>query len=151
MIVTIFKWTFNFNIWEWNMVITNIPFFFAGIIFCLLLIGFLYLYKKLPWNAISLFLLSIFSPIYHICYLSIHVTFDTLFSFYKFCPINDISIYGLSLMFIDMFFANSSFMFNFVLVLPIVGKMKNTMSARYTIAFLSLFIIFFSGIFIYNF
>ena len=33
MLVNFFNWEFNFNVWEWNLVITNIPFFFAGYLY----------------------------------------------------------------------------------------------------------------------
>lgn len=105
----------HINIYEWGLDVTNLLF---------LIVAITLLYKRFYLVAIPFFMISLFSSLYHICYSPLHITLDTQLSFFFMCPINDSRIYGMTLMFLDIFFATSCVSFLFVFVLPIY-KEKN--------------------------
>lgn len=127
-------------IYEFNLVLTNIPFLIPAIIF---------FYKLLFIPGILFICITFASGFYHICFLPKHLHWITNYVFYGLCPINNVIDYGISLMFLDIWCATacSYALFIFLLPIHIIKKRENEnlikrfVYYRYSIMCLGLFIV----------
>lgn len=119
-----------FNICEHLLVDTNLLFLASSYIFA---------YKGYIFISLSYFILTIVSATYHICYLPVYVFNNRTYLYYELCPINNMVVYGMLVMFIDVFFANMVFVFSALLTTPIY-KARGT-SFKYFLSGLCMLII----------
>ena len=127
----------HFNFFEHWLVDSNLPFFLAS-----------YLYSKKDFVLISLvyIALPLVSMRYHICFSPEHIKEDRNYNYYGLCTVGNMSVEGMSVMFVDIFFANAAFIYSFMLVIPI--RKTNTVPFRYLIATICMTIILLTGVYV---
>src|SRR6185503_17586976 len=82
--------------------------------------SYIFFRKKYVLISAFYFLITIFSTIYHTCFFETHYPHLSTILISSYCPVKDLSRWGMTIMFLDIFFANCCFLFPFMLTLPIL-------------------------------
>ncbi len=98
------------NWFEVNLVFSNIIFIIPFLMF---------IYKKMYITSIPFIMVAIASSLYHTCFLPVHVISNKDLNMFKYCPVSNLNTYAMTLMFLDMFFAELAFLVLITDILPI--------------------------------